>query len=88
MDRETLSARAFGRPRLALDPTERGGLWIPSPGEATPFKINDPLTLSDVARAQEAHFQTQALLGIWAALETIAAKLPPAPETYRTGHPE
>lgn len=88
MDRETAHARTFGRPRLALDPDSRGALDIRRPGEATPVKIEAAPVLAVTATAQEAFHQTEALFGIWTALERIAAALENPPTTYRTRDPE
>ena len=88
MDRETLAARAFGRPRICLDPESKSALDARRPGEATPTKTEAFGATAVVAMAQEAYFQTEALLGIWTALDRIAANLETRPPTYRTGDPE
>lgn len=88
MDRETLAARTFGRPRFALDPDTKSALDSRRPGEATPFKPDGHGNAGVIAMAQEAYFQTEALLGIWSTLDRIAAALESRPNTYRTGDPE
>lgn len=88
MDRETLAARAFGRPRVALDPDSKSALDLRHPGEATQAKVEGFGTAAVVAFAQEAYFQTEALIGIWTQLERIAQALERPTPPYRTGDPE
>ena len=88
MDRETLAARAFGRPRICLDPESKSALDARHPGEATPTKTEAFGATAVVAMAQEAYFQTEALVGIWTQLERIANALENHPTPYRTGDPE
>lgn len=88
MDRETLTARAFGRPRVALDPETKAALDIRKPGEANPTKVESFGSASVAAMAQEAYFQTEALFGIWRELERIANALEQNRPRYETGAPE
>lgn len=71
MDRETLAARLYARPRVALDPDSTQGLDIPRPAEAIPTKCDGFGSRAVVAMAQESHAQTTAMLGIWAELQRI-----------------
>lgn len=75
MDRETLAARLYARPRVALDPDSTQGLDIPRPAEAIPTKCDGFGSRAVVAMAQEAHAQTTACLGIWHELARIADAL-------------
>ena len=88
MDRETLAARAFGRPRICLDPEGKFALDVRRPAEATQAKTEGTGTTAVVAMAQEAWLQTQALLGIWTQLERIADHLDDRIPRFRTGDPE
>ena len=88
MDRETLAARTFGRPRVALDPDSKTALDLRHPGEATQAKVDGFGSAAVVAFAQEAYFQTEALIGIWTQLERIANSLEQPSTPYRTGDPE
>lgn len=72
MDRETLAARLFGRPRVALDPNSSNGLDLRTPGTEHEAKCDGFGSRAVVAMAQEAHFQTEALLQIARELARIA----------------
>lgn len=87
MDRETLAARLHGRPRVALDPQSPAGLDIRQPATATEAKCDGFGSRAVVAMAQEAHAQTDALIGIWAALDRIAAALERRETTPTQPHP-
>lgn len=80
MDRETLAARLHGRPRVALDPDSPAGLDIRQPGSTHEAKCEAFGARSLVAMAQEANFQTDALLLIAGALERIATALESQPK--------
>lgn len=83
MDRETLAARLFGRPRVALDPQSTAGLDLRQPGTTHEAKCEGFGSRGVVAMAQEAYFQTETLLAILTQLERIANALEhkPAPRT-------
>jgi hypothetical protein len=72
MDRETLAARLFGRPRVALDPQSPAGLDLRQPGTQQEAKCDGFGSRGVIAMAQEAYFQTEALITIAAQLERIA----------------
>lgn len=88
MDRQTTAARAYARPRLALDPDSLDVLDARRPGEARPRKPDGFGNLSVATMAQEAYWQTEALLGIWHQLERIANALETPTTPLRNGDPE
>jgi hypothetical protein len=84
MDRESLAARLHGRPRVALDPDSPAGLDIRQPGSTHEAKCEHFGARGIIAMAQEAYYQTEALMHIAGALERIATALetrqnPPVP---------